>query len=72
MEELRCLMYKYGQVVQRYYIQYLSGYDSIAINELIQNIPNIPEDESIILSSFCNTLAQLSAHQDLRRFFVFY
>ncbi len=60
MEELRGLVFKYSQVIQRYYLQYLSGYDSIALNELIQNLPNVPEDESIILSSFCNSVAELT------------
>ena len=60
MEELRGLIVKYSQVIQRYYLQYLSGYDAIALNELIQNLPNVPEDESDILSSFCNCIAELT------------
>uniref|UniRef100_A0A914VN14 Nck-associated protein 1 n=3 Tax=Plectus sambesii TaxID=2011161 RepID=A0A914VN14_9BILA len=60
MEELRMLVSKYAQVIQRYYIQYLSGYDAIVLNELIQTLPNVPEDESIILSSFCNSIADLN------------
>lgn len=36
MEELRGLVIKYSQVIQRYHVQYLSGYDAIAVNELIQ------------------------------------
>ena len=31
MEEIRGLVRKYSQVVQRYYVQYLSGYDAIAL-----------------------------------------
>ena len=33
MEELRGLVRKYSQVVQRYYVQYLSGYDAIALDQ---------------------------------------
>ena len=30
------LVKKYNQVMQRYFVQYLSGYDAIVLNELIQ------------------------------------
>lgn len=60
MEELRSLILKYSQVVQRYYIQYLSGYDAISLNEIIQSVASIPEDESVILSSFCQNIGELS------------
>ena len=60
MEELRALVTKYTAVIKRYYIQYLSGYDAVVLNELIQTLPNVTEDESIILSSFCNKIADLN------------
>lgn len=63
MEELRALVRKYSQVMQRYYIQYLVGFDAIALNILIQNLQVCPEDESIILSSLCNTAASLNVKQ---------
>ncbi|CAB0009496.1 unnamed protein product [Nesidiocoris tenuis] len=63
MEELRILVRKYSQVIQRYYVQYLNGYDAIALNLLMQNLPVCPEDESIILSSMCDTIANLSVKQ---------
>lgn len=58
--ELRALVCKYNQVIQRYYVQYLSGYDAIVLNEQIQLLTNVPEDESIILSSICNSIGSLS------------
>ncbi|XP_059172077.1 membrane-associated protein Hem-like [Physella acuta] len=63
MEELRGLVKKYNEVIQRYYVQYLSGYDAVYLNQLIQNITMCPEDESIILSSFYNSIAALSVRQ---------
>lgn len=63
LEELRSLVRKYNQVLQRYYVQYLSGYDAVVLNEKIQNLGGIPEDESIILSSFYSTVAGLSVKQ---------
>ena len=32
----RGLVRKYSQVIQRYYVQYLSGYDAIALDQAIQ------------------------------------
>ena len=49
--------------MQRYYIQYLSGYDAVALGQMIQNLSICPEDESIILSSLCNTITNLSVKQ---------
>ncbi|KAG8290874.1 Nck-associated protein 1 [Homalodisca vitripennis] len=63
MEELRVLVRKYSQVIQRYYVQYLAGFDAIALNQMMQNLAVCPEDESIILSSLCNNIANLSVKQ---------
>uniref|UniRef100_A0A2P2IAK1 Membrane-associated protein Hem-like n=1 Tax=Hirondellea gigas TaxID=1518452 RepID=A0A2P2IAK1_9CRUS len=63
MEELRALVKKYSQVLQRYYVQYLSGYDAIALNQLLQKLPNLPEEESVILSAMCSDLGQLNVKQ---------
>ena len=38
MEEIRALVRKYTQVIQRYYVQYLSGYDAVALNQAMQVI----------------------------------
>ncbi|KAL9699863.1 hypothetical protein quinque_003304 [Culex quinquefasciatus] len=63
MEELRALVRKYSQVMQRYYVQYLSGYDAIDLNFKMQQLQVCPEDESIILSSLYNTAASLTVKQ---------
>lgn len=58
------LVRKYSQVIQRYYVQYLAGFDAIALNQMMQNLSSVcPEDESIILSSLCKTIASLSVKQ---------
>ena len=33
---ISALVKKYNQVMQRYYVQYLSGYDAVVLNQLIQ------------------------------------
>ncbi|KAG2458911.1 NCKP1 protein, partial [Polypterus senegalus] len=66
MEELRAHVRKYGPVMQRYYVQYLSGFDAVVLNELVQNLSVCPEDESIIMSSFVNTMTSLSVKQGSR------
>ena len=53
MEEARALVRKYSQVIQRYYVQYLSGYDAIALNQCMQGLTHLTEDDSVILSSIC-------------------
>ncbi|XP_064634031.1 nck-associated protein 1-like isoform X4 [Lineus longissimus] len=63
VEELRALVKKYNQVLQRYYIQMMSGYDAPLLNELMQTMTALPEDESVIMSSFCSTMQALSVKQ---------
>jgi len=41
----------------------LSGFDAIALSHMMQNLQVCPEDESIILSSLCNTIGNLSVKQ---------
>ncbi|KAF4526918.1 hypothetical protein B566_EDAN008361 [Ephemera danica] len=63
MEELRVLVRKYNQVMQRYYVQYLSGYDAVALNQMISMLVTMSEDESVILASLQNAIATLSIKQ---------
>lgn len=63
MEELRGLVRKYSQVIQRYYVQYLSGYDAMELNIKMQNLQMCPEEESIILSSLYQTATGLHVKQ---------
>ncbi|XP_040573731.1 membrane-associated protein Hem [Lepeophtheirus salmonis] len=63
MEECRALVRKYGQVIQRYYVQYLSGYDAVALNKSMQSLTHLSEDDSIILSSICQTISDLTVEQ---------
>lgn len=38
MEEMRQLVRCYDEVIQRYYVQYLYGYDAVVLNETVQNL----------------------------------
>ncbi|KAL4225584.1 Nck-associated protein 1 [Mactra antiquata] len=63
IEELKILVKKYAQVMQRYYVAYLAGYDAVLLNQLIQNLNMCPEDESVILSSFSTSISALTVKQ---------
>ena len=63
MEELRGLVRKYSQVVQRYYVQYLSGYDALALDQATQNLNSLPEEDSTLMSSICQTISNVSVDQ---------
>lgn len=63
IEELRSLVRKYGQVIQRYYIEYLTNYDAVALNHAMQNVSMMPEEDSVILESIYQTIANLSIKQ---------
>lgn len=63
MEELRALIRKYYQIIQRYYVQYLSAYDAIALDQIVQDISLLKEDDSIILKEIHSTISELSVQQ---------
>lgn len=56
-------MRKYNQVIQRYYVQFLTAYDAIALNQIMQNISMLPEDDSVILESIYQIISNLSVKQ---------
>lgn len=61
--ELRELFKKYSQVIQRYFVQYLSGFDVALLKTIIQRISVCPEDESLIMTQFVETLSSLNVKQ---------
>ncbi len=63
MEELRALVRKYSQVIQRYYVQYLAGYDTVALNQAIQSLHGLTENDSVLLTSVCKTISELTVQQ---------
>lgn len=60
MEELRSLIRKYSQVIQRYYVQYLAGYDAVALDQMIQTTSVTSEEDNVLLSSICKKISELS------------
>ena len=54
MEELRAHVRKYGPVMQRYYVQYLSGFDAVVLNELVQVKPLIAFSLVFLISLLSN------------------
>jgi len=52
-------------VLQRYYVQYLSGYYAVSLNQVLQPLQTLSEDDSVILSSLCNTIGGLSIKQGI-------
>lgn len=67
--KISVLLRKYSQVVQRYYVQYLMGYDSIILTQSIQSIygnqQHAQDPSYIILQSIVNTISSLSVKQGM-------
>ncbi|XP_062504745.1 nck-associated protein 1-like [Corticium candelabrum] len=62
-QELRALVRKYAQVMQRYFVQYLSKFDVTSLRNCVQKIAVCPDDESLLLTSFIETMQNLSVKQ---------
>lgn len=52
MEELRAHVRKYGPVMQRYYVQYLSGFDAVVLNELVQVGIDLPSHDLVYTCNY--------------------
>ncbi|EDO45022.1 predicted protein [Nematostella vectensis] len=63
VEELRSMVQKYSSVLQRYFIQYLSGFDVYMLKQVVQKISICSEDISLIMTSFIDELSSLSVKQ---------
>lgn len=73
------LVRKYSQVVQRYYVQYLVGFDAVQLAQSIQSVYGNQQDQQhyqqdpsyIILQSIVHTVSALSVKQGTCSIFFF-
>lgn len=63
VEEIRGMIQKYISVLQRYFVQYLCGFDVAVLKEVVQKISVCSDDISIIMTSFIEDLSQLNVKQ---------
>ncbi|KAB0397271.1 hypothetical protein E2I00_005324 [Balaenoptera physalus] len=63
LEEIRALVRRHIKVIEQYHLQYLARFDALVLSDIIQNLSVCPEEESIIMSSFVNTLSSLNLKQ---------
>lgn len=59
MSDLKELIYRNITLIQNYYLKYLSGYDAAIMRDVIQRIQVAPEEESLLMTSFVETLLGL-------------
>ena len=60
----QCSKFSFSKVIQRYYVQYLSGYDAVALNQSMQGLNSqLSEEDSVLLSSICQTISDLTVEQ---------
>ena len=63
IEELRGLVRKYSQVIQRYHIQYLHSYDAHLLKEISENTSALPEEDAVILDYVYASISNLRENQ---------
>lgn len=63
VEEVRGMIQKYVSVLQRYFVQYLGGFDVAVLKEVVQKISVCSDDISIIMTSFIEDLSLLNVKQ---------
>ncbi|CAG0916090.1 unnamed protein product [Notodromas monacha] len=63
IEELRALVRKYSQILQRYYVQFLAENDAVSLQIVMQHLNQCSEDDSAILTSIYDTICGLNVKQ---------
>ena len=63
MTEIRNLVMKYAEVISQYYIEYITGYDSVMLAELAQRFATseLSEYESLLVHSCLQSLANIKS-----------
>lgn len=59
MHELRFLVQRYSSVIQRYYTQYVHGYDALVLTEIVQKLEGLTDEQSALLSDFCSDVSRI-------------
>lgn len=62
MHELRSLVQQYSGVIQRYYTQYVHGYDALMLTEIVQTLEGLTDDQSTLLSDFCSDVTRINGN----------
>lgn len=57
------LVLRHRKVVQNYYRKYLGNYHAAYLRDLAQRIPMAPELESVLMSSFVDTLLRMGGKE---------
>lgn len=63
VEEIRGMIQKYVSVLQRYFVQYLCGFDVTVLKAVVQKISVCSDDISMIMTAFIEDLSQLNVKQ---------
>nr|WEL12754.1 NCK-associated protein 1 [Halisarca dujardinii] len=61
--EVRNLVLRHRRIVQTYYRKYMGNYHGAYLRDLAQQIPMAPEFESVLMSSFVDTLMRLGGKE---------
>ena len=57
--DMKALIYKHITIIQNYFLKYLAGYDAAIMRDVVQGIQVAPEEESLLMTSFVETLVAL-------------
>ncbi|XP_064384719.1 nck-associated protein 1 homolog [Halichondria panicea] len=65
--QLKTLVNKHHRVILNYYLRYMSGFDAQLMRNVVMGIQVCPEEESLLMTSFVDTLARLQGKENAER-----
>jgi NCK-associated protein 1 len=60
---LKALVKKYHKVIQNYHLKFLGGFDAGQMREIVMRMTVCPEEESILMTSFVDSLSRLQGKE---------
>ncbi|CAB3410046.1 unnamed protein product [Caenorhabditis bovis] len=64
--EIRDLVHKHSDIIHRYFMQYVTSYDSLVASEMVTSLNGFQEEEAVLISDFAHSLGNLNSDTDFR------
>lgn len=55
------MVIKHTNIISRYYIDYVCGYDAILLNELFNNLNNLSPNDDVLIRTFLDLVTNIKS-----------
>uniref|UniRef100_A0A915DJ47 Membrane-associated protein Hem n=1 Tax=Ditylenchus dipsaci TaxID=166011 RepID=A0A915DJ47_9BILA len=59
MTELRMMVLKHSNIISRYYMEYVAGYDTVALGEMLDGLNSLSDNDEVLIRSFVDSVCNI-------------